>query len=1537
MYQSASKWFANLNMHLKMRSYHIIFATLLMLFLCSPTSAQQGVIGEVIIGENGYEIPVEVINKNEEAIKSVTVKLIEKPAGFKNATIEPQQVDTLAVGKTAVFMLQFDVDENAEAQDFAEIIFSVEAENAEFDEPQPVVAVAITKREGYRPLTLRLVNIEATEDGKKVVYGRCRFDHKSGDAGFSASCEPDEYRVENVASFGFTQFPIEIVLGQPFEFVADMKWRTRHRKSGYCSTRWADDPQTLSRCVMGNLRPVLFYGWSGNGPSDGPDTDESGESTVRLSFIPKSCKVGVTEDIDCSSPEGLKWLGGDERKASADYVYTVKTTPPLEGLVKDKVLFFHPDYLQSVEGGFVRKPVHPNKGIASTMLKYAIKATEEETVYGKTIKIYLADTFGDAFVALHYRPVMVGGSHIASASPYRHPDSVQNAGIGDGPEETESPEDVAKAGPTDPEEGSPDQDAPSSAAGSGQTNTSTDRQSQDSKKRSTKTNDSKVKKSGLDPDKPGSINANHPKTAAIIKEWISSAEPPMNATHGADARYEPWGRFVRKIIGGVGRVTGNPDDTAGRTPEKYVWDKRDTLDSVDHCTLGEYVTAKLKNQSIDHCKERYKPGVSDVVGMSKKRAEKELKGKGLKTKVSLGSPASTKQDSLTVEKTIPDAGSTIKRGGMVTLVVHPPFVDRRTVPEFKGSTAEEVISKIKDVGLKPKKNTVKASSAIQSGKVNSLDPPPGTEILAGATVFVDVFGPFDNRIKIPDVIGLKIRKAADVIKAAGFTPAFELGADTKDPKKDKTIARQIPEPGMKIVAGSEIKMFIYTLKAESKSIPNLVGMPLTKAQKVLQRMGLSMSAKLGEDASKAQDTGHVYKQSPKSGSEVTKNVAVTVWVYGEQESPKDGQAGGVPSLQCNGFVAYMNAGIPGYNKEVVNNISLERCKQICKERSWCKSVDYERKVGRCYVQNANKSDAPLKTNYSGNPYDHYECVNSQTTDVINTDDASNSSTTGNLTPNDKKTATVAKCEDYNKCLAEMMQQIQQLSLKMASGQSSTLGCKYLGLGQAMVRVSKDANSAGCPIAGNYEHAGDMIKEQARQMCGGQTIPFDIDTLPGCRGLGKKTSTDIVPDIHRNSELQNQPAHVGATIWKVWGPIPYGYGTKCFTDEEVQAYMKPGAKKSKDGWFGRKGGGTMKPTGKSCIKPGHGRKPSGGKVIFSDSVDSFDGRKAANANKVPDVIGLGIQEAANEVKAAGFTPAFELGADTTDPVKDKTIARQVPKPGKGITPGSEIKMFIFNLKARSKTVPNLIGMDIAKAQKVLQEKGLSMAPELGDDASKVNDVGRVYKQSPKSGSEVSEDMAINVWVYGERSVEEKPLATNSGGVPFVTIPDLPAGWPITIEISNHFGGWTGLNDSKVRRGQQYSRPTNGFLAKGNKVREIFISNSKMVLRVFWLENADKIPLNRLLYDGIDFVRLCSSRKSRPFFTPRYGTTVYPVGDDRFTSLISDSINYQSSRAWARVQLYAVAGLIEQNKAKYFRIVKDMMAEIEPYAKSCQDDK
>ena len=66
-----------------------------------------------------------------------------------------------------------------------------------------------------------------------------------------------------------------------------------------------------------------------------------------------------------------------------------------------------------------------------------------------------------------------------------------------------------------------------------------------------------------------------------------------------------------------------------------------------------------------------------------------------------------------------------------------------------------------------------------------------------------------------------------------------------------------------------------------------------------------------------------------------------------------------------------NAGIPGHNIEIHYNITLSQCKQICVGRRWCKSVDFERDKGTCYVQDANMFDAQLRTDYPGNPYDHY--------------------------------------------------------------------------------------------------------------------------------------------------------------------------------------------------------------------------------------------------------------------------------------------------------------------------------------------------------------------------------------------------------------------------------------------------------------------------------------------------------------------------------------------------------------------------------------
>ncbi len=214
-------------------------------------------------------------------------------------------------------------------------------------------------------------------------------------------------------------------------------------------------------------------------------------------------------------------------------------------------------------------------------------------------------------------------------------------------------------------------------------------------------------------------------------------------------------------------------------------------------------TASTKPQGADQLK------VINVAGMSKKEAEATLKGAGFKTKVSLGTPASSKKDSLKVEQTIPDIGSTIKRGAMVTIVIHAPFVDTRTVPEFRGAAAKKVISIIKIAGLTPKINMVKATSSSQAHRVSSLDPPSGTELKAGATVLVNVFGPYVKTVDVPSIEGLSEKAALKKLSALGLQANVTGSKKTDSSSLAGTIVSQMPEAGTTVKTGKTIDLVVY--------------------------------------------------------------------------------------------------------------------------------------------------------------------------------------------------------------------------------------------------------------------------------------------------------------------------------------------------------------------------------------------------------------------------------------------------------------------------------------------------------------------------------------------------------------------------------------------------------------------------------------------------------------------------------------------------------------------------------------------------------
>lgn len=94
---------------------------------------------------------------------------------------------------------------------------------------------------------------------------------------------------------------------------------------------------------------------------------------------------------------------------------------------------------------------------------------------------------------------------------------------------------------------------------------------------------------------------------------------------------------------------------------------------------------------------------------------------------------------------------------------------------------------------------------------------------------------------------------------------------------------------------------------------------------------------------------------------------------GQDLAHLDAPAGPAPApARAPDFVMVPNAGIPGHNREVHNNVSVQQCKVICIARPWCKSVDYQRAAGKCFVQPVSEEDTNgLRRDYPGHPYDHY--------------------------------------------------------------------------------------------------------------------------------------------------------------------------------------------------------------------------------------------------------------------------------------------------------------------------------------------------------------------------------------------------------------------------------------------------------------------------------------------------------------------------------------------------------------------------------------
>ncbi|MCP4265077.1 MAG: PASTA domain-containing protein [Candidatus Brocadiaceae bacterium] len=314
---------------------------------------------------------------------------------------------------------------------------------------------------------------------------------------------------------------------------------------------------------------------------------------------------------------------------------------------------------------------------------------------------------------------------------------------------------------------------------------------------------------------PNSIDPNGPTVSGHIQTWRRIAEPPQNATEGADLHYNEWGLKIGRTATGIAGAIDKPDEVGIRSSSEYLWSKRTTLDSVDHCTLEEYVMAKLQGNSIDHCKGRYKApekvSTPSLVGLTMDEAEATLVTQGLTPKWTAGPPAPDKSQVGKVVSQDPESGGKVQPGSTVTVEVYSENIPLVSVPNLSGKSVDQAEATLKTLGLIMSLEVGDpASNTTQQFTVQSQSPAARKSVEEGSSVTLTVYSEHIPNIKVPKISGLTIDNAEAKLKQLGLSMKLEAGDPAPSARVYGTVQSQQPAAGKTATPGDVVTSIVYS-------------------------------------------------------------------------------------------------------------------------------------------------------------------------------------------------------------------------------------------------------------------------------------------------------------------------------------------------------------------------------------------------------------------------------------------------------------------------------------------------------------------------------------------------------------------------------------------------------------------------------------------------------------------------------------------------------------------------------------------------------
>ncbi len=138
----------------------------------------------------------------------------------------------------------------------------------------------------------------------------------------------------------------------------------------------------------------------------------------------------------------------------------------------------------------------------------------------------------------------------------------------------------------------------------------------------------------------------------------------------------------------------------------------------------------------------------------------------------------------------------------------------------------------------------------------------------------------DDVVILPDVIGMTPGDAAAALAAVGLVALPpEIGRAAVNPGDVGKVELALPTVDGELHRGDEIILQIYDEAVASSTVPNVVGMPLDKAAKVIGLAGLNPVFVLGDETSDISKDGTIASQAPASGIQIETGRDVSLMVY----------------------------------------------------------------------------------------------------------------------------------------------------------------------------------------------------------------------------------------------------------------------------------------------------------------------------------------------------------------------------------------------------------------------------------------------------------------------------------------------------------------------------------------------------------------------------------------------------------------------------------------------------------------------------------